>query len=171
MLEWWQKTGKQLYVPKKEKPSTRTTYKFDGSVKTKEIFHFEQHQVVSIEVYDASDNMEFIEIPIYDRDDLQAGKKRLTPDGKPWPFHFPVYGAASLGGLAKIQAEIEQIEVAVAQIKSETPILEVLFLDANRAEVTTGANGRGEYYDFRKEEGKWKRLNENGFRGWGSITH
>ena len=153
-----------------EKPGW-TTYKSDGSIKGRTESEFKDGKIIKTDVYDASGQLEFIEYPIYDASGKISGKKRHAPDGKPWPYDFPVYGAASLGGVSKIQKDIKKIESLLTEIGSKYPILEVVFLKDDRVEVQTGVvrgplDGMGIYYDFEKKDGIWLQLNKDTFRSW-----
>ena len=130
-----------------ERPRS-TSYMPDGRVKAYSESEYKNDRVVKTEVFDRSGRLEFVEYPIYNASGKCSGKKRIAPDGNPWPYEFPVYGAAALGGIAKVQDDIRKIETLLAEIGNEHPILEVVFLNRHHVRVNTGVikgplNGHG----------------------------
>lgn len=137
-----------------------TSYMPDGSVKAYSESEYRDGKMVKTEVFDRSGRPEFVEYPIYDARGKFLKNKRIDSDGNPWPYEFPVYGSAALGGIAKVQDDIRKIEALLAEIGNEHPILEVVFINKNRAWVNTGVikgplNGHGIYYNLKKKNGVW----------------
>lgn len=143
----------------------------DGSVKAYSESEYKNDRVVKTEVFDRSGRLEFVEYPIYHASGKFSAKKRIAPDGNPWPYTFPIYGSAALGGLAKVQDDIRKIEALLAEIGNEQPILEVVFLSGHRARVNTGVikgplNGHGRYYNLKKKNGVWIQLKKDMIQSW-----
>jgi len=147
------------------------SYMPDGSVKAYSESEYKNDKAVKTEVFDRSGRLEFVEYPIYNASGKFSGKKRIGPDSKPWPYEFPVYGSAALGGTAKVQDDIRQIESLLAKIGNEHPILEVVFINRHHVRVNTGVikgplNGHGRYYNLKKKNGVWIQPNKDKAVTW-----
>lgn len=148
-------------------PSGWTSFKRDGTVKARCVANIEDGKIVQTKVYDSSGNLEFTEIPSYNSEGQRTSVDRLDPSGRPWPYAFPVYGAAAVGGVVKLAPDIRQL----CALLGEGSILEIVFSGPRRVEVKTGVmrgplNGQGRYFDFQKEGETWIELDKNIRKSW-----
>ena len=134
-----------------------------GSLYVEERSEYQGARIVRNTIVDKRGRVELIEIPVYDRRGRWVKDRLLCPDGSPWLYSFPVYGAAALGGIGRVQPDIESILKVLPAPVGKERILRIAFLSAGRVHVRVGwsgpgLQGHGYDYEFRKVFGKWKRI-------------
>jgi len=149
-----------------EKPGW-TEYKRDGTIKARAEPEFRDGRIIKTEIFDSGGRHECVDYPVYGKDGRRSKNRRVLPDGRAWPYEYVVYGAASLGGISKLAADIKIIQETIAKIDTEYPILEIDFLSKDHVEVKTGIvkgplNASGRYHDLKKEGNQWRNADEEG---------
>lgn len=133
-----------------------------GSLYVEERSEYQGDRIVRNTIVDKRGRVELIEIPVCDRRGKWIKDRLLCPDGSPWPYSFPVYGTAALGGIGRVQPDIESILKILPAPTGQKRILQIAFLSAGRVRVQVGWTGtmpEGWYreYELRKVRGRWER--------------
>ncbi|CAM3181799.1 hypothetical protein [Rariglobus hedericola] len=98
--------------------------------------------------------------------------KLLADASTPEKYGIQVEGLHITGQLSDFQKnEIEAITVAAKSLDSKYPIMSIKFKSPGEVEIMTGVvrgplDGGGNYFDLKKQNGKWIQANPDSRRFW-----
>jgi len=98
--------------------------------------------------------------------------KLLADANQPEKYGIRIEGLYVTGQLSDFQKkEIEDITEVAKSLDSKYPIMSIEFKSPNEVEIMTGVvrgplDGGGNYFDLKKQNGKWIQVNSDSHRGW-----